>query len=70
MRSLWKDLLQPNPHPLHERDRIFLGEESIVRELEPPLSDIARCLDGVAQIIRSFWTPILYLEAMLSDLIA
>jgi hypothetical protein len=64
------NLLQPHPYPLHKRARILLRKESIIREFQSPLSDIACSLDGIAQIVGSLGTPVLYPESVLADLIA
>jgi hypothetical protein len=63
-------LLQPYPHPFHKRARILLRKESIIREFQSPLSDLASGLDGVAQIVGSLRTPVLYSESVLADFIA
>lgn len=50
-------LLKPYPDPFKESVDIESGE-SIVGELQPALSNIAGCLNSVAQIIAALWTPL------------
>jgi hypothetical protein len=58
----------PNPNPIKERANILL-RETIIRKLQPPLSLLACCLDCIAQIIRSFRTPLPKIKSMFADLV-
>jgi hypothetical protein len=62
-------LLHPHPDPVHKDGKVLL-HGAVVGEPQPPLSRLARHLDGVAQVIGPLGAPVHYVESVLADLVS